>query len=77
MLWEYRIDTVAAGGLFVTGDVDQKATSERLNAFGGQGWELVSSYPTTYANGGSHLLVFIYKRPKTDPVIPPVAPAKP
>ena len=72
MLWEYCIDTLPAGGIFVTGDVDKRAVYDHLNNFGAQGWELVSSYATTHANGGSHLLVFVYKRPRGEVVVPPL-----
>ena len=60
--WEYCVDTVSDSGVLITGNVNTPGLANRLNQFGEQGWELVSSYTTTYANGGTHLLVFIYKR---------------
>ena len=71
MLWEYAVETIPADGIMITGSVNSPAVTQRLNQFGALGWELISSYTTSYAKGGTHLLVFIYKRPKD--VAPPVA----
>jgi hypothetical protein len=70
MHWEYTLDAYPIGGPLSTGLFDQTVASEKLNDFGAKGWELVSSYPTAQANGGTRMLVFVYRRPKesTHPV---------
>jgi hypothetical protein len=64
MHWEYTTKTLDISGWFTDGEVDPEQVDEILNPLGAQGWELVSSFSTTYGKGGSNNLVFILKRPK-------------
>lgn len=72
-VWEYFVDTVESG-FMSSGAVDSKAMAARLNWYGGQGWELIHSYTTTFANGGTHFQVFIYKRERPAGSASPPAP---
>ena len=74
--WEYAMDAVGSSGLFVTGNVDVKDITARLNWYGAQGWELVAAYPTSYGQGGTHFQVFVYKREKGANSLPPPLPAQ-
>jgi hypothetical protein len=67
MHWEYIVDAFPIGGPLSTGAVDPTIAAEKLNEFGAKGWELVSSYPTAGGNGGTKMLVFVYKRPRHAP----------
>ena len=62
--WEYLSHTITPEGLFITGAVDTIRLNAVLNAYGAQGWELVSSFTTAYAEGGTHHVVLIFKRPR-------------
>lgn len=75
MQWEYRSHTIAGEGVFITGGVDHARITRDLNAFGRDGWDLVSAFNTNYASGGTNLLVFLFKRPVSGaPAAPPVHP---
>jgi hypothetical protein len=71
MVWEYYVlsmgDTSWMGGA-----MDAKAVSEKLNALGAGGWELVSGFPTASGEGASRLYVFLLKRAKAAGAAPPV-----
>lgn len=64
MLWEYLTHTVPTEGIFLTGHVDPRRVSQDLNRLGDDGWELVSAFDTSWAKGGSRLIVLIFKRPR-------------
>jgi len=66
MQWEYLVDSYITGGPLNAGAMDPTLATEKLNQFGAKGWELVASYPTANNNGGTKLLVFVYKRAKED-----------
>lgn len=70
MHWEYTVDAYPIGGPLCSGTVDPTIATEKLNEFGAKGWELVSSYPTASGNGGTKMLVFVYKRPRQAPACP-------
>jgi hypothetical protein len=63
MQWEYSTKTLDVSGWFTDGEVDPSKVDRILNPLGAGGWELVSSFSTTYGKGGSNKLVFIFKRP--------------
>ena len=51
------------GGFFSWGGkVDAVSMDVRLNQLGAEGWELVSSFDTSYAKGSSRDLVLVLKR---------------
>ncbi|HEX8371882.1 MAG TPA: DUF4177 domain-containing protein [Chthoniobacterales bacterium] len=62
MRWEYRTETLHAGGFF-TGLVDQKKINDDLNRYGAHGWELVNIFDTNRIQGGTLELVAVLKRP--------------
>lgn len=72
MNWEYITHNVELGGVFATGAFDAKALTDILNWFGGQQWELVSTFTTAGGNGGTMHIGFIFKRPRQVPQAPPV-----
>lgn len=64
MKWEYKIlDIQTANFLSVKLDVD--AATEKLNALGNDGWELVAMGDTNAHGGRSLAAVMIFKRPAT------------
>jgi len=73
--WQYHTHSIQSGGVFVTGAVDTKRVSHDLNWYGEQGWELVSAFDTNAGHGGTHLLVFVFKRPieEGESAAPPMA----
>ena len=64
MRWEYTTKKLDVSGWFTDGEVDPEKVDEILNPLGAEGWDMVSSFSTTYAEGGSNYLVFIFKRQK-------------
>ena len=54
--WEYMVRIVSAGKVRIVREEDlfDEKTTELLNSYGEQGWELVSERET----------IFIFKRPK-------------
>ncbi len=61
--WEYFSHAITPEGTFITGGVNTDQLNTLLNAYGAQGWELVSTFVTAYAEGGTHHIVLIFKRP--------------
>ena len=62
MKWEYMSVMFSTAGFFLSGDLDGKAFTDRLNELGAEGWELVSVFDTN--NAGSTLeVVAVLKRP--------------
>lgn len=59
--WEYRTVKLHTGG-FLGGKVDDAELQEQLNAYGFDGWELVSTFDTSLAQGGSREIILIFKR---------------
>jgi len=72
MEWEYVTHNVDLGGFFSTGAFDTKSLTEILNWFGGQHWELVSTFTTTHNSGGTMHIGFIFKRPRAPAGASPV-----
>jgi hypothetical protein len=60
--WEYFTVKLKPGGFF-GGKVDTDEMHATLNSFGAEGWELVSAFDTSYAQGTSREIVLIFKRP--------------
>ncbi len=56
--WEYTTATVNVDNWFVVGPTGEDL-NEALKALGSQGWELVSTLPTSH----EHRYVLIFKRP--------------
>jgi Domain of unknown function (DUF4177) len=63
MTWEYTTVMLAATG-FLGGNVDADALTEKLNALGAQGWELVAMFDTNMAHGRTNDVVAVLKRPR-------------
>lgn len=64
MRWEYRTLTIPReGGFFATGQADTEKADQLLNALGAEGWELVSTTPTT-VSGNLVELLCVLKRPR-------------
>lgn len=59
--YEYKVFTYDTKGVF-GGKIDQSELESRLNMFGNDGWELVSSTSSNQSYGSSKSLVFIFKR---------------
>ncbi|CAJ1315280.1 DUF4177 domain-containing protein [Paenibacillus sp. PK4536] len=59
--WEYRTVKLHTGG-FLGGKVDDVELQEQLNAYGFDGWELVSTFDTSLSQGGSREIILIFKR---------------
>jgi hypothetical protein len=72
MEWEYAVQKVDMSGLFAQGAFDPNEVGKMLNWYGGQGWELASTFPTASGHGGTMSVGFVFKRPKV--VAPPVQP---
>jgi hypothetical protein len=63
MTWEYFTHVIPSRGMFTSG-FDAAELSNALNWYGGQGWELVSTFVSA-TNGYSNHLTLIFKRPGT------------
>jgi hypothetical protein len=61
MRWEYRTETLHAGGFF-SGLVDGQKMDDELNRLGAHGWELVSVFDTNKYEGGTLEIVAVFKR---------------
>jgi len=61
--WEYKTIMIKATGWFSAGKVDVDVLDERLNALGGEGWELASGFDTSKYEGETCDVVLIFKRP--------------
>lgn len=62
--YEYKTVTYDPKG-FWGGAVDTNQFQDQLNAFGNDGWELVTSVSTTQSYGSSKSIVCIFKRKKS------------
>ena len=62
--WEYLTIRFGVGGLFLGGKVDGQALSDHLNRLGEEGWELVSVFDTSMADGRTRDVVAVLKRPR-------------
>ncbi|MDQ0087886.1 hypothetical protein J2T12_001292 [Paenibacillus anaericanus] len=61
--WEYKTIKFATGG-FWGGKVDQNEFEDRLNLHGQEGWELISCFDTSQAQGASKDIIVVFKRKK-------------
>lgn len=59
--WEYMTVLLGATG-FLGGKVDGAELTDRLNALGADGWELVSAFDTNMGRGRTRDVVAILKR---------------
>ncbi|WP_409340784.1 DUF4177 domain-containing protein [Paenibacillus sp. MBLB4367] len=59
--WEYKTHKYKTGG-FLGGKIDEKEFEEQLNALGREGWELVSCFDTSKAEGSSRDVISVFKR---------------
>lgn len=59
--WEYDTIKVLPGG-FLGGKVDEDELRALLNQRGAQGWELVNTFDTSYAQGTSREIILVLKR---------------
>lgn len=64
--FEYHIFKLEAGGWFSSGKVDTTIMDQRINEFGAEGWELVSSLATSAVQGETRDVIMIFKREKQD-----------
>ena len=63
MKWEYMTLVLPASGWLLGGKVDVQSFTDRLNLLGVEGWELVSTFETSMAEGRTRDVVAILKRP--------------
>ena len=62
--WEYTTLGLGAGGYLTGGgQIDLQALTDRLNALGDDGWELVSVFDTSRTSGQTRVVVAVLKRP--------------
>lgn len=59
--WEYRTVKYKTGG-FLGGKIDEQEFEDVLNKLGYDGWELVSCFDTSQAQGASRDIIAIFKR---------------
>ncbi|WP_342437117.1 DUF4177 domain-containing protein [Paenibacillus sp. FSL L8-0436] len=59
--WEYKTIKFKTGG-FWGGRVDDSEFQEELNFYGKEGWELVSCFDTSQAQGASKDVIVVFKR---------------
>jgi len=62
MRWEYKSVKLAAGG-FLGGKVDENDLDAYMNAFGRQGWDLVTAFDTNQSYGQTRDVIMLFKRP--------------
>lgn len=62
MRWEYKAVSLGTTG-FIGGELDEEAFNVLLNRYGGEGWELVSTFDTNKAGGTTRDVVAVFKRP--------------
>lgn len=61
--WEYKTLTFEAAGFWSGGGkLDAQLLEDQLNAFGSQGWELVSIFDTTKLEGQTRQVYAVLKR---------------
>lgn len=64
MRWEYAVFILDVPAMFTAGGkVDGAALHKGLQAYGAQGWELVSCMDTNRHDGATRSIVCIFKRP--------------
>jgi hypothetical protein len=61
MKWEYMSVMFSTAGFFLSGELNGKAFTDRLNDLGSQGWELVSVFDTQN-DGDTIEVVAVLKR---------------
>ncbi|HVX86943.1 MAG TPA: DUF4177 domain-containing protein [Phycisphaerae bacterium] len=61
MAWEYYVLALADKS-WMGGVLDAQETSEKLNALGAAGWELVTGFSTQMGEGKSREYAFVLKR---------------
>jgi len=62
MKWEYRTVVFPASGWLLGGKLDGQAFNDKLNALGEDGWELVSVFDTSMAEGQTRDVIAVLKR---------------
>lgn len=62
--FEYHIYKLEAGGWFSSGKVDTTIMDQRINEYGAEGWELISSFDTNQYHGETRDVIMIFKREK-------------
>lgn len=60
--WEYMTIMLGAGGFF-GGSISGDTLTEKLNALGADGWELVTAFDTNMLHGRTRDVVAVLKRP--------------
>jgi hypothetical protein len=63
MQWQYMSVMFTAGGFWLGGKLDGELFNAKLNELGEQGWELVSVFDTSMAEGRTRDIVAVFKRP--------------
>ncbi|WP_027091437.1 DUF4177 domain-containing protein [Cohnella thermotolerans] len=63
--WEYKTITYKTGG-WLGGKVDAEDFEAGLNAYGAEGWELVTCFDTSIAQGQSRDVIAVFKRRRSD-----------
>ncbi|MPN42032.1 hypothetical protein SDC9_189588 [bioreactor metagenome] len=48
---------------FLGGKIDGNLFNDHLNKLGEEGWELISTFDTNFAHGGTRDVVAVFKRP--------------
>ncbi|MDB5331281.1 MAG: hypothetical protein JWP03_2432 [Phycisphaerales bacterium] len=62
--WDYIAQSLEVSRFFSNGAIDPKLLNDTLNWYGGQGWELVSTFDTATHSGITSTVVLIFKRPR-------------
>lgn len=63
MRWEYRSLLWDARKGLLGGKIDREQLDNQLNVLGQEGWDLVSTSPSTREGGSTRDIVLILKRP--------------
>ncbi|MBN1593065.1 MAG: DUF4177 domain-containing protein [Candidatus Coatesbacteria bacterium] len=61
MKWEYKTIQMGAGGL-IGGRISTDKLEALMNSLGSEGWELVTSFATSFGAGMTRDAVLIFKR---------------
>ena len=61
--WEYHTEVFDFRRMLSAGHFDNEAFTNRSNALGWEGWELVSVMDTNFSEGATFWIVAVFKRP--------------
>jgi hypothetical protein len=64
MEWEYYVHELHMGDLITPTTLTAPEATKMLNWYAAQGWEFVSNYATSYHEGRTYSVAFIFRRRK-------------